>query len=209
MNTTDQNYRLLQEIEASRLFLIMACQQNPQLLERADERIKQMFGSGASHNATSLQTPQQMGVKERGFTLIELIMVIVIAGIIAIFAAPRMFDADAFKSRGFSDQVQATLRYAQKIAIAQRRNVCVAMTAATVSLSIAGAAGTASACVANLPLPSGGSSVTAPSNITLAYTSAGFNFDALGSTATRQTITVSGEANAIVVEAGTGYVHSP
>jgi hypothetical protein len=36
-----------------------------------------------------------------------------------------------------------------------------------------------------------------------------FNFDALGTTAVTQTVTVSGATNNIVVEAVTGYVHSP
>ncbi len=72
---------------------------------------------------------------QHGFTLIELIMVMVIVGILAVFVAPRFFDANVFKSRGFADQVQATLRYAQKEAIAQHRNVCVAMTASAVTLN--------------------------------------------------------------------------
>lgn len=150
-----------------------------------------------------------MGMKQSaGFTLIELITVMVIVGILAVFVAPRMFDANAFKSRGFSDQVQATLRYAQKVAIAQRRKVCVAIDAASVTLTIANVSGTAAVCVSNLPLPSGGNSITAPTNIALTSLPVSFNFDALGRT-TAQTIKVYGATNDIVVEAETGYVHSP
>ncbi|KXS32281.1 MAG: General secretion pathway protein H [Candidatus Gallionella acididurans] len=154
----------------------------------------------------------QMDDHQRGFTLIELVMVIVIAGILAVVVAPRMFDANVFKSRGFADQVQATLRYAQKAAIAQRRNVCVTLTASSITLMIATVPGTASSCTANLALPGGGSnSIPSPATgITMTYTSASFNFDGLGSTPAAQTITVSGGApNSIVVEAQTGYVHSP
>src|ERR1019366_1189870 len=78
---------------------------------------------------------------QRGFTLIELIMVMVIVGILAVVVAPRFFDTNVFKSRGFADQVQASLRYAQKEAIAQRSNVCVAMTTSTITLTIANASG--------------------------------------------------------------------
>jgi MSHA pilin protein MshC len=145
---------------------------------------------------------------QRGFTLIELIMVIVIAGILAAVVAPRFFDANVFKSKGFADQVQATLRYAQKEAIAQHRLVCVALAATSISLTIASTSA-AVTCTPPLLLPAGGSSVTASSGVTMTYTSANFTFDALGKTAVAQTITVSGAVNSIVVEAETGYVHSP
>ena len=38
--TADENYRLLQEIEANRAFILAAYMQNPQLLEQAEDRIK-------------------------------------------------------------------------------------------------------------------------------------------------------------------------
>lgn len=41
--TAEQNYRLLQEIEANRIFILTAYLQNPKLLEQAEERIKQLF----------------------------------------------------------------------------------------------------------------------------------------------------------------------
>ena len=152
------------------------------------------------------------GGSQCGFTLIELVMVIVIVGILAAVVGPRLFSTGLFQSRGFADQVQATLRYAQKEAIARHRNVCVAMTASTLSLTIASASGAASPCAANLLLPTGGNSISAPagSGITLTYNAAGFTFDALGrNTGPAITITVSGASNSIVVEAETGYVHSP
>lgn len=43
MKTAEQNFLLLQEIEANRRFLLMAYQQNPKLLENAEARIKQLF----------------------------------------------------------------------------------------------------------------------------------------------------------------------
>lgn len=160
-----------------------------------------------------------------GFTLVELITVLLVAGILAAIVAPRFFDNNTFQSRGFADQVQATLRYAQKSAIAQRRFVCVAFGTNSVTLTLdttphssahtsatcpgsdlAGPAGPVSPppCAQNTySVCSGSSSFTA--------IPAGFDFDALGrpSFASNQTITVSNATNSIVVEAETGYVHSP
>lgn len=41
--TAEQNYRLLREIEANRAFLLQAYRQNPELLARAEPRIRQLF----------------------------------------------------------------------------------------------------------------------------------------------------------------------
>ncbi len=154
---------------------------------------------------------------QRGFTLIELIMVMVIVGILAVVVAPRFFDADIFKSRGFADQVQATLRYAQKEAIAQHRNVCVAMTVSDITLKIASASGVASACDTNLVLPGQATNkISTPSAAITLSPAASFNFDALGKpwdvlgttpSTVQKSITISGATNNIVVEAETGYVH--
>lgn len=148
-----------------------------------------------------------------GFTLVELVMTIVIVGILAAVVAPRFFDNNMFQSRGFADQVQASLRYAQKVAIAQRRNVCVAFTANSVTLTIASVAGTGGACDTALQSPAGDTAyvVAAPAGVTFTAVPAGFTFNALGapSFAAPLVINIAGTANAITVEAGTGYVHSP
>jgi len=54
----------------------------------------------------------------RGFTLVELIVIMVLIGVLAAVAIPRMFDATAFRSRGFYDEVVNAARYGQKLAVA-------------------------------------------------------------------------------------------
>lgn len=71
-----------------------------------------------------------------GFTLIELIFVLVILGILAVTVVPNFVGVSQVNVRGFHDETLAYLRYAQKTAIAQRRDVCVTFTNSSISLSI-------------------------------------------------------------------------
>lgn len=155
-------------------------------------------------------------LEQSGFTMTELITVIVIVGIMGAMVVPRFFQRSTFDSRGFYEQAIATLRYAQKIAIAQHRFVCVAFPANNrIAVSYdpvpPGASHTLAACPGlALTGPDGQAPFTlvAPGGVSLsAY--ADFNFDALGrsSFAARQSIAVSGYASPILVEAETGYVH--
>ncbi len=142
-----------------------------------------------------------------GFTLIELVMVIFLVGVLAIFAAPRLFDSAAFNARGFHDETLALLRYAQKTAIAQRRTVCVAFTLSSATLKVDndGSAG----CEANLAGPRGDSpgTITARGDVNYGSLPTAISFDALGQPTATQTIQVQGAGRSITVEAGTGYVH--
>ena len=171
------------------------------------------------HHSTIWRVRRRGGAT-RGFTLVELIIVIVLLGVLAVVAAPRIFNNTDFYARGFHDETMALLRYAQKTAIAQRRTVCVTFAVAgvsTASLSIASAEAVAT-CNTNLVGPRGDTPGTVTSRSGVNYTAtppAAVSFDGLGepldaggtpNTAAR-TITVSGSGKVITIEPATGYVH--
>ncbi len=56
--------------------------------------------------------------KEHGFTIVELILVIVIIGILAAVVGPRFFTRSNFDERFYFEEALSAIRYAQKVAVA-------------------------------------------------------------------------------------------
>lgn len=142
-----------------------------------------------------------------GFSLPELVVVILVVAVIVAVVAPRL-SRGTYDTLGYSHRIEAALQAARKAAVAQRRTVCVLVSAADVTLTRATAFG--AACTVPLLDPSTGQpyALAAPSGVTLAASVASFSFDALGRASSASTVTVSGDANrTITIEAETGFVH--
>lgn len=150
---------------------------------------------------------------KRGFTLVELIAVLVIAGVLAAVAAPRFIGNDAFAARGAYGTMLSALRFAQKTAIAQRTTVVVSIDTATRVVCLGYGSVNCSTPVLD-PATGNAYSKVLPSTINLTRSSNPIVFNGLGSETSGNTVTVTVQNNVvtepartITIEQSTGYVH--
>ncbi len=143
----------------------------------------------------------------KGFSIVEMVVIIAVVTILAATAMPRFFDLSIFQDRAFYDEAIAAVRYAQKLAVATHCPVRVEFTAAGYSL----------ARPANNTLCDTGpynTTVTDPANLQAVYvrsapggitpTAANFSFTAGGTTAADVVIVIGDRS--FRVHAATGFV---
>ncbi|GAB3498213.1 hypothetical protein GCM10027399_23120 [Curvibacter fontanus] len=151
-----------------------------------------------------------------GFTLIELVMVLVLLGILAVFVLPRIDLTRGFDEVGYRDAVRATLEFARKSAVAERRNVRATLVGNNLTLTIENVGPESSTGLfpraLALPTPDrrcGGAAnqLCAPGGLALSGP-ATLDFGPLGRPSGAATYTVTGDAPwTVTVEAETGHVH--
>lgn len=148
-----------------------------------------------------------------GFTQVELIVVIVLTAVLAFVALPRFSFVSTFSVRGFADQIRSAIQYGRKAAVAQRRNVCVAVDTTGLKLTRASLSGAAAACDGALIDPATGTAyvIGCPAGIVLSSSASGFGFSGLGATQPSGgvVLSVSDGTDTVnfSVERETGYVH--
>lgn len=152
--------------------------------------------------------------------MVELIIVMMLIGILAVFAFPKMQAALSMQDDAWRDQLVAAVRHAQKTAVSHRRLVCLTVTTTAgangVSLRIASANPTVAAggCDADLIGPDASAVFASSKSASTAVSPAGVIYcqpdgrmttDVAGDTVASRTITIAGAGN-VVIHGATGFV---
>jgi MSHA pilin protein MshC len=146
-----------------------------------------------------------------GYTLIELVIVLVVIGVLAAVAGPRFFTQQTFSERGYADELGAALRATQKAAV-------ITGCPARLSLSASGYSATQQAASGNACNPADttwptsivgpdGAAVqgSSPASLTASPTGV-FQFDSRGRLSSSPATTISVGARSITIVAGTGFI---
>jgi len=147
-----------------------------------------------------------------GFSMLELVVVLVVVGALAAVALPRMLKLGDLDEPAFADEVASTLRYARKLATATRRVVCVSVASDGITLTMdhrAPESYLSLSCAASPMVEIPGShcaanKVCTPSGVALSATPASFRFSGSGESNTDVTVTVGSKT--LSINRFTGYI---
>ena len=172
---------------------------------------------------TTMTTVPQRAIRRRGhwgFTMVELIVMMVVLAIVSAVAIPRLTQLGSFKDVAYRDEIKAVLAYARKAAVARRRYTCVVFAAGTSVATVSAELVTPDAHVGSCPYaalktPSGLSNSTPPSGVSITSPALPltiqFNPEGKPTVGGGTTIVVTNSANSntssVTVEAESGYVH--
>ena len=129
----------------------------------------------------------------RGFTLVELIMVVVLIGILVVSVVPKFVDTSAFSLAGGAAMTAADIRYTQELAMGTHSSKTIVFTTSNTYYTV-------DSQTVNLP-----SKVSISSGATFTFNSLGEPTTGGGSTVT---LSAGAETKTITVESYTGRVSS-
>ena len=136
----------------------------------------------------------QLVADSRGFTIVEIIMVVVLIGILAVSVVPKFTDTSAISLQGGAAMVRADIRYTQELAMSTHSPKTITFTTNDTFYTVVSQ-------TMNLP-----SRVSISSGATFTFNSLGEPTAGGGSSV--QITTVGGSTKTITVESYTGRVSS-
>jgi MSHA pilin protein MshC len=147
----------------------------------------------------------------KGFTLVELVVVMTVIGILAVTLGPRFFTQSVFSQRGYADELASALRFAQKAAVSSECPTQLTLTSTTYVATQQAASGNScnpSDTTWSTPvMGADGAAIqgSAPANTT-ASPLGNFQFDGQGRLASSPGTTLTIGARTITIVPGTGFV---
>ena len=147
----------------------------------------------------------------KGFSLVELVVVMSIAGVLAAYVAPRFWNQQAFSDRGYADELAAALRSTQKAAVITGCPARLTVTANSYAAAQQAASGNtcnpADTTWSTPLLGADGSAIqdSAPAN-TSASPAGVYQFDTQGRLSGGPGTTITVGTHTITIVAGTGLV---
>ncbi|MDD0840755.1 prepilin-type N-terminal cleavage/methylation domain-containing protein [Curvibacter sp. HBC61] len=161
--------------------------------------------------------------RNRGFTVVELVLALTLLAVLAAVGGARFFDLQAYRTRAWADQVMGALSYARAMAIAAH-SMRTRVTLTASGLTVLQTSDCAETSGLALPMPGSSQALSAPAGVTLGLGGQSLPyvlcFDALGrprdgSSAAGDLLTValpvsissSSASESLVLEPETGWVH--
>jgi len=145
-----------------------------------------------------------MSYRNSGFTIVELIVIIMILGVLSAIVLPKFFNLSDYQERAAYDEVAGAVRYAQKLAVASGCDVRVDLSGNGYALQQH-----ATNCTTGSFATLSGHPVTSNnfSSVTIVSAPSSFIFDAMGRPSNSVTVTVGSYSFNVITE--TGSVDAP
>ena len=139
---------------------------------------------------------------QQGFTLVELVVVLVLLAIVSAFAMPKFFDLNLYSDRTAYDETVSAMRYAQKLAVSSGCEVQVQLTSSGYALQQHGSSCTAgNFAIISTQHPLSSASF---SDASISSSQTNFVFDSMGRCSAPVSVSVGSYNFSIIAE--TGYV---
>jgi MSHA pilin protein MshC len=151
--------------------------------------------------------------RSAGFTLVELVVILIVMSVIAVVGMPRFFGVNQFEQMGYADALASAIRFAQKTAVATGCDTRVQVSAS--SFALWQRADSCDSGAFTRALSRGGGTQwqgSAPAGVT--SSTLDIYFDAVGvpyrhadDNALSESVDISVGERTLTVEAQTGFVH--
>ena len=134
-----------------------------------------------------------MKLHSKGFTLIELIVVMIIIAVLAVYVVMRTPSTSLYGQSYVSEQIRRDIRYTQSLAMSLNMNYSIIFSTNSYTIS---------------PNPPTGTyTITMPSGVTLSPGSITFNSMGAPAAASSVTISGTGASTTLTIAAETGFVN--